>query len=160
MIQAIMQAAVMVDRGRNPSHQYKTYTNSTKKGSPTLKQPTFNWKTPDKYHELCNFKSEVKSFFQTNNYNIVESKTVPVINCFSHKGLRFVQSVNDKQEKCKISSGLFEVLSDKYKSEHNEMILLLQCCKLARKDDENVEEGMGHLGIKANECDNKERIGG
>ena len=27
---------------------------------PVLKQPMFNWKSPDKYRELCNFEIEVK----------------------------------------------------------------------------------------------------
>ena len=32
-------------------------------GSPTLKQPIFDWKAPDKYHELCNFETKVKNIF-------------------------------------------------------------------------------------------------
>ena len=43
-------------------------------GGPALKQPTFDWKIPDKYHELCNFKIEIKNIFLTNNYNILKSK--------------------------------------------------------------------------------------
>ena len=31
-------------------------------GGQTLKWPTFNWKVPDKYQELCIFEVEVKTF--------------------------------------------------------------------------------------------------
>ena len=39
-----------------------------------LKQPTFNWKPPDKYKELCNFEIYVKNIFITYSYNILDSQ--------------------------------------------------------------------------------------
>ena len=38
-------------------------------GSPSLEQPTFDWKTADKYQELGNFELEVKNIVMTNSYN-------------------------------------------------------------------------------------------
>ena len=42
------------------------------------------------------------------------------------------------------STGLFKVLSDKFKPQHNEMILSLQYCKLVRQQKENTKEWIGH----------------
>ena len=36
--------------------------NAPRMGSPTVKQPIFDWKMPDKYYEICNFEMEVKTF--------------------------------------------------------------------------------------------------
>ena len=47
-------------RGRNSSQLCNANTTAPRTGSPTLKQPLFNWKALDEYHELCNFKIEVK----------------------------------------------------------------------------------------------------
>ena len=75
------------------------------------------------------------------------------MNWLGHDGLRFIQTLMDKdQEKCKSSSGLFKVLSVKLKPQHNEMILVLQDCKLVREENETAKEWMGHLRIKTNEC--------
>ena len=49
-------------------------------GSPTWEQPTFEWKATEKYHELCNFETEVTNIFLTNNYNIQEGEKVPNLN--------------------------------------------------------------------------------
>ena len=35
---------------------------TTRVGFPTLKWPTFNWRTPNKYQELCNLETEAKTF--------------------------------------------------------------------------------------------------
>ena len=52
---------------------------------------------------------------------------------------------------------VFEVSSDNLKSQHYDTIMLLQCCKLKTEQNENIEEWMGHLRIKAVECDCKEK---
>ena len=46
--------------------------------------------------------------------------------------------------------GLFEMLIDKFKSQHNEIILSLQYCQLIREQNKNPKEWMGHLRIKVN----------
>ena len=57
------------------------------------------------------------------------------MNWLGCKGLRFVQTLNDReQEKCKTSSDLFEVLSEKFKLQHNEAILAVLNCKLVREE--------------------------
>ena len=48
--------------------------------------------------------------------------------------------------------GLFEVLSKKFKPQHNETILLLQYWKLIREQSENAGEWMDCLRLKENEC--------
>ena len=72
MTQAIIQAAIEATKavitaagGRNPSQQCKANTNCAKN-----RQPMCIWKGLDNYHELCNFKIEVKNILLTNNYNI------------------------------------------------------------------------------------------
>ena len=57
---------------------------------------------------------------------------------------------------CKNSTGLFNVLTGEFKSQHNDMILLLQCCKLHRKGNESAQKWMDRLNIKAAECNYKE----
>ena len=82
------------------------------------------------------------------------------MNWLGHECLRFVQTLNDEeQEKSKTSLGLFEVLGNKFKPQHNEMILQLKYCKLVKKQSTNAEEWMGYLRIKENQCTCKEEDG-
>ena len=55
-----------------------------------------------------------------------------------------------KEEKCRTSAGLFEVLSKNIKTQHNETIDSVQYCKLEREQKENAEEWMGYLRLQAN----------
>ena len=83
------------------------------------------------------------------------------MNWLGYEDLGFVQTLNNEEkEKCKTSSGLFEVLSDKFKPEHNKMILSLQYCKLEREQYENVEEWLGYLKNGQENVITKKRIGG
>ena len=69
-----------------------------------------------------------------------------------------MQTFNDgKQGKCRISVGLFEVLSEKFKWQHNEMILALQYCTLIREQNENAEEWMDQIRLRASEHGYRER---
>ena len=113
-----------------------------------LKQPPFDWKGPVKYHELHNFQIEVRNIFLTNSY-----KKMPInINLLGHEGFRLIQTLNDNEKvKCKTSTGLFEVITQNFKLQHNDTILLLQYCKLIREEKENTEEWMAWLRVKANE---------
>ena len=80
------------------------------------------------------------------------------MHCLSYKELIFMQTLNaGEKEKCRTCAGLFGVLSDKFKLQHNKNILPLQYCKLTRKQKENAKEWMGHLRLKANEYGYKER---
>ena len=73
-------------------------------------------------------------------------------NWLGREGLQFMQALNDEeQEKCKASMGLSEVLCEKFKLQNNDTMLSLQYCKLIRQQNENGEEWMGHLRIKAGE---------
>ena len=66
---------------------------------------------------------------------------VPVIlNCLHQEEPRFAQTLKDEQGKCRISRGLSEGLSDKFKLQHKEKILSLQYCKLTREQNEKAEE--------------------
>ena len=59
------------------------------------------------------------------------------------EGLKFVQTLNsEEEEKCKTSSGLFEVLNDKFKPEHNKQYYHYNIFKLTREQNENVGELM------------------
>ena len=80
------------------------------------------------------------------------------MNLIGCERLRFIQMLTDsEQEKHQTSSGLFEVLREKLKPQHNETILSQQYCKLIREEKESPEEWMGHLRVKANECECKDR---
>ena len=99
-----------------------------------LKQTILNWRSPDEYIELCNFEIKEKIIFLTNSYNMQDSKKVPnIINWLDHEGLRLVQAFNNtEKEKCRTNVGLFEVLSENFKPQHNVTILSLQYCTLVR----------------------------
>ena len=73
----------------------------------------------------------------TNNYNIQESERVPVIPSWQGwEGIKFIQNLHDEeQEKCKTSAGLTEVLSNKFKPQHNRnniIIAILQAHNRAK----------------------------
>ena len=48
-----------------------------KLGGPNLKQPTFDWETPDKYTELKTLKLEVRNVLSM--YNISEADKVAIV---------------------------------------------------------------------------------
>ena len=52
-------------------------TTGPKVGGPTLKQPAFDWKAPDKYPELKIFKLEVSNVLST--YGMLEAKKLVVV---------------------------------------------------------------------------------
>ena len=58
----------------------------------------------------------------TNNYKTQESERLQIIqNWLGSEGLRFMQTLKEEeQEKCGTSMGLFQVLSEKFKPQHNE----------------------------------------
>ena len=47
-------------------------------GRPALRQPTFNWKAPDKYAELLNFEMEVLNILYTRAYELNDEEKVPI----------------------------------------------------------------------------------
>ena len=47
---------------------------------------------------------------------------------------------------------MFEKVSDRFKPQHDKMILSFQYHRLRRQQSENAKECIGHLRIKANEC--------
>ena len=55
-----------------------------------------------------------------------------------------------KQAKCRTSTGLFEVLNDKFMPKHYETIISLQSCKFTRGQNENAKERIGCPRKKAN----------
>ena len=67
------------------------------------------------------------------------------------KWFRLGQTLHDgEQEKCKTWSGMFEVLNEKFKLQHNKTMLSLQYFKLGGEERECLKEWMGHLKVKAN----------
>ena len=62
-----------------------------------------------------------------------------IMNWLGHQVPRLMQTLNDsKQEKCKISAGMLEVLNEKFKPQHNKTILSLQYCKLIREENKSA----------------------
>ena len=125
-------AAAAVDRPQT--------TAGPKIGGPTMKQPTFNWETKDKYSKLKTFKLEVNNILSTYNTPQIE-QLVMVKNWLGRKGLQFLETpTNEEKTTCSMLDGLFETLSNKFRPQLNETIKSLQFQKLYRKDGENAEE--------------------
>ena len=61
------------------------------------------------------------------------------------------------EEQYRISTGLCEVLHQKFILQHEGTILSLQHCKLIREQNTNDEEWMGCFRIRANEFGYKEK---
>ena len=114
-----------------------------KLGSPTPRQPMFDWKVPDKYTELNTFKLESSNVLST--YGMPEAeKLVVVKNWLGRKGLHYLETLMlAEKEACNTLDGLFDTLAIKFKPQYNETIQLLQFRKLYWLDNENVEEWMG-----------------
>ena len=99
----------------------------TKPSGLVLKQPIFDSISPDKYLGHCNFEVEVKNISWKYSYNIQESEKVSIIiNWPGCEGLKFIQTLNNtQQENYRTNACLFDVFSEKLKSQHNKTILLL-----------------------------------
>ena len=66
-----------VREAENHVDDARTTQSTPRESVPALRQPTFDWKVSDKYHELSNFGIKVINFL--NNYDIQESKKVLII---------------------------------------------------------------------------------
>ena len=117
-----------------------------------MKQPTYDLGTDDTCSKQENFKLEVINVFKS--YAIADVEKMAFIkNWLGRKDLQLLEILTEtEQEKCEMSEGLFQTLSNKFKLRYKETIKLLQFCKLARKPDENTEEWMGRLRMSATEC--------
>ena len=62
VIEATKAAIMIVREAEILISNARTLQATSQMGSPPLKQQMFDWKAPDKYNELCNFKIEVKHF--------------------------------------------------------------------------------------------------
>ena len=146
MVQAIIQeasAAIMaVKEAENQVNAARSIQVIPRTGGSALKQPTCNWNAAGKYQELWNFGIEGKGTFSwliAITCKIIEK--VPIkLNCLGREGLKFMQTLNDEEQgKFKTSMGLFEVLSENFKLQHNETILSLQYFKLIREQIKKIE---------------------
>ena len=77
-----------------------------------------------RYDELRKFEIEIRNIFMMSSYNIDKDVKVSIVmNWLGHEGLRFIQTLTDnEQEICKMRKDLFEMLCEKFKPQHNEMI--------------------------------------
>ena len=113
-----------------------------RQAGPIMSQPGFSWKVPDRYVELLNFEMGVANVLQSEAYDFSEERKVPIIkNWLDRDGLSFIHTLkNIEKEACKSSTGLFNVLKEKFRTQHSEMILSLQYCKLQRKENESAQD--------------------
>ena len=127
-------------------------TSGPKIGSPTMKQPTFDWNAEGKYSKLKTFRLEVNNVLSTYNTPLA-NKLALVKNWLGRKGLQYLETLTTaEKETYNTLEGLFETLTNKFKPQYNETIKSLQFRKLYRYDDKNVEEWMGRLLVAAVEC--------
>ena len=83
-------------------------------GGPTVRQPTFDWGSTDRYAELRNFRLEVNNILQFYNISNTE-KTAIITNCLGRQCLQFIETLKQTgQELCKTMDGLFDTLSKNY----------------------------------------------
>ena len=77
---------------------------------------------------------------QAEAYDLCEEGMVSFIkNWLGREGLQFIQTLtNVEKEACKKATGLLNVLKEKFRLQHNEMICPLQCCKLQGKENESI----------------------
>ena len=91
--------------------------------------------------------------------NILQSKAcelndeekVLIIKKLARKGgLQIIQTfTNSEKQACYAAEGLFKMISEKVKQQHNKTTLLLQYCKLSGNSEESTWEWMGRLWVKA-----------
>ena len=127
-----------------------------KLGSPTLKQPTFDWEAQDKYMEWKAFILEVRNVLSTCNAQEPD-KIAMVKNWLERKGLHYIQTLMaSEKEPCNTLEGLFDMLATKFKPQYNETVKSLQFRKLYRLQNESADEWMGRLCVAAAECNYRE----
>ena len=133
-----------------------TSASGPKLGSPTLKQPDFNWEAPDKCTEWKMFILEVRNILST--YNAQETDKIAMVkNWLGRKGLHHIESLTEgEKEACSTLEGLFDTLATKFRPQYSEMIKLLQFRKLYRFEGESIDEWMGRLHVAVAECNYRE----
>ena len=121
-----------------------------------MKQPTFNWEEEDKYYELKTFRLEVHNILMM--YNTPQTEQLMIgKNWLCRKSLQFLELLtNAEKDTCSALLDLFKILANMFRPQFNQMIKLLQFCKLWIKDGENAEEWMGRLQLSAIECNYKQ----
>ena len=96
----------------------------------------------------------------TNSCNTQDNDKVKIIlHLIGKDRLQFMQALNVKEaRKVQTSMGLFEVLSEKCRGQHNETVLSLQYCKIITEQRKNAEEWMGCLRIRKMNVNIKKQI--
>ena len=86
-----------------------------KLGSPTMKQPTFDWSVQDKYSELKTFCLEVNNILSTYNTPQMD-KLLLVKDWLGKKGLQYLETLAmAEKETFSTLEGLFETLCNNFK---------------------------------------------
>ena len=127
-------------------------TAGPKLGSPTLKQPYFNWEAQDKYTEWKAFILEVRNVLST--YNSQEADKIAMVkNWLGRKGLHYIETLTEnKKEACSTLEGLVNMLADRFKLQYNETVKSLKFRKLYRLENESADEWMGRPCVAVAEC--------
>ena len=86
------------------------------------------------------------NILQTTAYQLNDEKKVPVIKKLARKGGTAVNKTftSSENETCKTAEGLFVMLSEIFRLQHDETISL-QYCKLKRRSEDSTQEMMGRL---------------
>ena len=97
-----------------------------KLGSPTLKQPMFNWEAPDNYTKLKTFKLKVNNVLST--YSMPEVENLAVVkNWLGRKGPHYLETLTlAEREAHNTLDGLFDILATKFKPQYNKTKKSLQ----------------------------------
>ena len=110
---AAIQASTMVVREMREkelpaeSHTRRSSLEETcrpRQTEPTLSQPAFDWKAPDRYVELLNFEIKVATILQAKVSDLTDEEKVSTIkNCSGKEGFQFIQTLtNTEKEVCKV----------------------------------------------------------
>ena len=131
-------------------------TAGPKLGTPTLKQPNFNWEAPDKYTKWKAFILEVRNMLST--YNAQEADKIAMVkNWLGRKGLHYIELLTEnKKEACNTLERLVNTPAAKFKLQYNETVKSLQFRKLYRLENESADVWMGRLCVATAECNYRE----
>ena len=92
----------------------------------SFKATIFDWKAPAVFVELLSFEMEVAIIPQIRTYDINDEQKVPITKMARKGEMQLIQTfTSSDKEACITAEGLFTMLGEKFKAQHNETILML-----------------------------------
>ena len=121
--QAVAEATRAALQAMALARAERTQNAGPRLGRPLMKQPTFNLEK-NRYNEFKNFRLEVNNRLKL--YSMPQAEKIAITkNWLGRKGLQFLESLTQmEQESCDTMEGLLTILSNKFKPQYNETIVI------------------------------------